>query len=147
MLNQQLQIISNIRDMFFKGGYPIGTVRNGYKKIADNGKGDWVKYEEKQEEVITPPVQQTTTQTIQNVAKELPNLTQGATEPTAKDFREMSRKYEAEGEKYTNYYHHYLLSGDAIKAEAMRIKANEAFRNVEKAKTMWSAALKKEKKD
>jgi len=29
----------------------------------------------------------------------------------------------------------------------MRIKANEAFRNVEKAKTMWSAALKKEKKD
>ena len=29
-----------------KGGYPVGTVRNGYKKVADSGKGDWVKIEE-----------------------------------------------------------------------------------------------------
>jgi len=29
-----------------KGGYPIGTIRNGYKKIADTGgKGDWIKFD------------------------------------------------------------------------------------------------------
>jgi hypothetical protein len=40
-------IANNIKDSFIdikKGGYPVGTVRNGYKKVADTGgKGDWIK--------------------------------------------------------------------------------------------------------
>lgn len=37
-------IAGNIYNSFKKGGYPIGRVRSGMKKVADTGKsGDWVK--------------------------------------------------------------------------------------------------------
>ena len=49
---KNLSIIGGFVDSFEKGGYPIGTVRNGYIKISEEAKGSWRKVSEEEKHKI-----------------------------------------------------------------------------------------------